>query len=159
MKSHPTLAAGIAILMAAALGGAPAGARAQGACAGNPSSTKLHVIVQGVRGAQGVMTATLYGDNPALWLKGGGELNVARDDARSPVTEMCFWLPHSGTYAVAVYHDAKRAYRFVRGTFGPTQDYGFSRNPHLFLGPPSMNQVKFPADEGETTIYIRLKYP
>jgi uncharacterized protein (DUF2141 family) len=73
--------------------------------------------------------------------------------------EMCAWLPGPGTYAVVVYHDSKRAGRFVRGTFGPTQDYGFSRNPRLFLGPPSLNQVKFPAPAGETTVVIRMKYP
>jgi uncharacterized protein (DUF2141 family) len=159
MNLHATHAAAVVALLAAAFGGAPAVARAQGVCAGDPSNVKLHVIVEGVRSSQGVMTATLYGDNPAKWLKGGGELSVRRDPAQSPVTAMCFWLPGPGSYAVAVYHDAKRAYRFVRGTFGPTQDYGFSRNPHLFLGPPSVNQVKFPADEGETTIYIKLKYP
>jgi uncharacterized protein (DUF2141 family) len=169
MRPHANFTAGVAAMLAAALGGTPASARAQvqaqaqtqpqETCAGDPSNAKLHVVVQGVRSDEGVVTATLYGADPALWLKSGGDVKVSRADAQTPVTKMCFWLPGTGTYAVAVYHDAKRANRFVRGTFGPTQDYGFSRNPHIFLGPPSLNQVKFPAVEGETTIFIKLKHP
>jgi uncharacterized protein (DUF2141 family) len=106
------------------------------------------------------MTVTLYGDDPAKFLKASGELKVWRAPVQTPTTEMCVFAPGPGTYSVAVYHDAKRAYRFVQGAFGlPTQDYGFSRNPHLFLGPPSLNATKFAAAEGDTTITIRLRYP
>ena len=143
----------------AGFGGAPAAARAQATCAGEPSTTRLHVIVQGVRSSQGVMTATLYGDDPHKFLKSGGDLKVWRVDAQAPSMTMCVFLPGPGKYAVVLYHDAKRVYHFTRGTFGPTQDYGFSRNPHLFFGPPSLANAEFPADEGDTTIYIHLKYP
>ncbi len=136
------------------------GARAQGACLGEPSNARLHIVVEGVRSDAGVMTATLYGDDPARFLKGAGELKVWRAPAQSPITQICVFVPGPGTYAVAVYHDAKRDYRFVQGAFGlPTQDYGFSRNPHLVLGPPSLNASKFAVDEGDTTITIRLRYP
>lgn len=142
---------------------APAAAQAtitgQGACFGDPTHVKLHVVVQGVRSNQGVMTATVYGDDPHKFLHGGGDVLVWRVDASTPTTEMCAYLPKAGSYAVVVYHDAKRAYRFTRGTFGPTQDYGFSRNPYIFLGPPSLNSTKFPAADGDTTIYVKLKYP
>jgi uncharacterized protein (DUF2141 family) len=159
MKSRPTLAIAVAALVIAAFAGLPREVRAEPACQGVPSNAKLHLEVQRVRSSLGIMTATLYGDDPARWLKGAGELKVWREAAQAPVTEMCLWLPGPGVYGVVVYHDAKKAGRFVRGTFGPTQDYGFSRNPHLFLGPPSFNQVKFSAGEGDTTIFIRLKYP
>jgi len=159
MKSSLKVLAGGAAVLVAALAGFGASARAQGTCAGDPTNAKLHLVIQGVRSGDGEMTATLYGDDPARWLKGAGEVKVWRQDVQTPTMSMCVWLPGPGTYGVVVYHDAKRAGRFVRGTFGPTQDYGFSRNPHLFLGPPSLNQVKFPAGEGETTVYIKLKYP
>ena len=103
---------------ALAFGASPMSAQAQTNCQGEPSQTKLHVIVQGVRSAQGVMTATLYGDDPHRFLKDAGELKVWREPAAAPVTEMCLWLPGPGTYAVAVYHDAKRAMRFTQGAFG-----------------------------------------
>jgi len=138
---------------------APAQSRAQPACAGEPSNARLHVIVQGVRSSQGVMTATLYGDDAKKYLHTGGELKVWRVDAQAPTMEMCVWLPGPGRYAVVLYHDAKRVYHFTRGTFGPTQDYGFTRNPHLFFGPPSLNSTLISAGEGDTSTIIRLKYP
>jgi uncharacterized protein (DUF2141 family) len=152
-----------AITLAAVLAGmaaAPAMARAQSECLGEPSATRLHIVVQGVRSSDGVMTATLYGDDPHKFLRGGGDLKVWRYPAKAGVTDQCVYLPKPGSYAVAIYHDAKRAYRFVQGTFGlPTQDYGFSRNARLFFGPPSLASAKFPAEEGDTTVVIRLRYP
>jgi uncharacterized protein (DUF2141 family) len=147
-------------LLLAALAVAPAASRAQAICQGEPSDTKLHVVVQGVRTENGVMTATLYGDDPAKFLKSAGELKVWREPAKAPTTEMCVWLPGPGRYAVAIYHDAKRAMRFTRGPFGmPSQAYGFSRNPHLFLGPPSLRATSFSAGAGETTVLVTLRYP
>ncbi len=139
---------------------APATSRAQATCQGDPSDTKLHVIVQGVKSDDGLMTATLYGDDPGKFLKGAGELKVWREPAKAPVTEMCVWLPGPGTYGVAIYHDAKQAMHFTRGPLGmPNQGYGFSRNPHLFLGPPALRAVSFPAAAGDTTVLINLRYP
>jgi len=157
----PTSITSVALAATLALLPVVAGATitANGVCEGVPSGVKLHVIVDGTRSNKGVMTATLYGGNADKYLKHGGELKVWRVDAQSPSTPMCAWLPGPGTYSVAIYHDAKRAYRFVLGTFGPTQDYGFSRDPHLFFGPPSFNQTKFTVTGADTTIHIRLKYP
>ena len=152
-----------AFTLAAVLAGmaaAPAMARAQTDCLGDVTATRLHITVDGVRSSDGVMTATIYGDDPHKFLKGGGELKVWRYPAKAPTTSQCVYLPGPGTYAVAVYHDAKRAYRFVQGAFGmPTQDYGFSRNARLFFGPPSLSSAKFPAGEGDTTVIIHLRYP
>ena len=147
-------------LLLAGLTLAPAAARAQATCQGDPSDTKLHVVIQGVRKAEGLMTATLYGDDPAKFLKGGGELKVWREPAQAPVTEMCVWLPGPGNYAVAIYHDNKSAMKFTKGALGmPNQGYGFTRNPKLFLGPPSLKAAIFPAAVGETTQVIKLRYP
>jgi uncharacterized protein (DUF2141 family) len=146
--------------MLAGIAGAPATARAQLQCLGEQTATRLHIIVQGVRSNDGVMTATLYGDDPRKFLKGRGELKVWRYPAKAPVTEQCVYLPGSGSYAVAVYHDAKRVYRFTQGPFGmPTQDFGVSGNARLFFGPPSLASAKFPAQDGDTTVIIRLHYP
>ena len=53
---------------------APGAARAQdqGECQGEPSDAKLRVVVEGVRNAKGEMTATLYGADPARFLKSKG---------------------------------------------------------------------------------------
>jgi uncharacterized protein (DUF2141 family) len=155
-----TVAAVLAVMAAA-----PAMARAQVArtpveCLGEPSATRLHIVIRGARSNDGVMTATLYGDDPHKFLKSGGDLKVWRYPAKAPITEQCVYLPKPGSYAVAVYHDAKRTYRFTQGAFGmPTQDYGFTRDARIFFGPPSLASAKFPAAEGDTTVIIRLRYP
>ena len=147
-------------VLLAGMAALPAVTRAQTQCLGEPTATRLHIVVQGVRSDEGVMTATLYGDDPHRFLKGGGDLGVWRYPAVTPTTEQCVYLPRPGSYAVTVYHDAKRAYRFTQGAFGlPTQDFGISRNARLFFGPPPLANAKFPASEGDTTVIIRLRYP
>ena len=140
---------------------APGAARAQdqGECQGEPSDAKLRVVVEGVRNAKGEMTATLYGADPARFLKSKGELKVWRDPTHPPEQTLCVWLPGPGTYAVALYQDSKGNHHFDHGAFGPTEAYGFSRNPRLFFGPPSLGQTMFKAAEGETTVRVRLRYP
>ena len=141
----------------AVLAAVPAVGRAQTSCQGEPSGAKLHMVVEGLRSDKGVMTATIYGDDPAKFLKKDGDLQVWRADAHMPTMDMCFWLPGPSVYAVVLYHDTKRVYHFTRGTFGPTQDYGFSRNPTIFFAPPSLAATRFEAKAGDTTIHIRLK--
>jgi uncharacterized protein (DUF2141 family) len=150
-------AAGALLLVSSAM--APGSARAQTPCQGDPSSAKLHVMVEGVKDIGGLMTATLYGDDPEKFLKSAGELKVWREPAKAPTTEMCLWLPGPGTYAVAIYHDNKSVKRFTRGPLGlPNQGYGFSRNPRLRLGPPALKSASFPAAAGDTTVNIKLRY-
>jgi uncharacterized protein (DUF2141 family) len=161
MRIATTLTGAMAgAVLLAGLAMTPAPARAQATCQGEPSDTKLHVIVEGVKEAKGLMTATLYGDDPAKFLKSKGELKVWREPAKAPATDMCLWLPGPGTYAVAIYHDNKSAMRFTKGALGmPNQGYGFSRNPRIFLGPPGLKSASFQAAAGETTEHIKLRYP
>lgn len=142
------------------IGSGPARAQAP-ACQGDPSGVRLHVVVEGARNARGLMTATLYGADSAKFLKDSGELTIWRVPAQPPSQDLCLNLPAAGDYAVAVYHDENSNHHFDRGgLFGqPTEAYGFSRNPHLFLGPPSLNAVKFRVGDGETTIHVKLHYP
>ena len=41
----------------------------------------------------------------------------------------------------------------------PNQGYGFTRNPKLFLGPPSLKAAIFPAAVRRATGVIKLRYP
>jgi uncharacterized protein (DUF2141 family) len=150
--------AGRAVALIAAFALTP-GAKAQTSCRGEPSGARLHVIVEGVRDDRGLMAATLYGDDPGKFLKSRGELLVWFDPARAPTLEMCVYLPGPGLYAMALYHDANANHHFDRGFFGPTEGYGFSRNPHLLFGPPPLRAVSFHAAEGETTVRVQMRYP
>jgi len=148
-----------ALLSALLLVPAAAVAQAPVECQGEPSAAKLRVMIENTRDDRGEMTATLYGDDPAKFLKPDGQLRVWRVAAQPPRQEMCVWLPGPGTYAMAMYQDTNGNRHFDHGTFGPTEPYGFSRNPHLFFGPPSLGQVKFTAAEGETVVHVRLRNP
>jgi uncharacterized protein (DUF2141 family) len=159
MTFWTTLKAGRAATLLSASVMAATGAGAQVPCRGEPSATRLHVVVEGVRDARGLMAATLYGDDPDKFLKSKGELRVWFDPAEAPTMEMCVYLPGPGLYGMALYHDANANHHFDRALFGPTEGYGFSRNPHLLFGPPPLRAVSFHASDGETTVHVRMRYP
>ena len=150
--------------VAAALGAALAGmalttaANAQD-CEGTPGVARLYVVVDGVRSARGLMTASLYPGDKSQFLIRNGALKVWSVPAQAPTSSLCIWLRGPGTYAVAVYRDANANHRLDRGMFGPTEAYGFSNNPRILFSPPSFDAVKFQAKEGDTTIHVRLRYP
>ncbi len=142
-------------LAAAALAAAPPASRAED-CEGAPSANKLSIVVEGVRSARGQMTASLYPDDRTQFLAKGGALKVWRVPAVAPVTRMCIWLKAPGIYGVAVYHDANANGRLDLGMLGPTEDYGFSRNPRILFSKPSLASVRFPTTGAETMIDVRL---
>jgi uncharacterized protein (DUF2141 family) len=147
----------IACFATSILAGAPIIARAAD-CEGTPSSAKLSIVVEGVRSSKGLMTASLYPNDKTQFLAKNGALKVWRVPAQAPTTEMCIWLKAPGTYAVAIYHDANANHKLDLGLLGPTEDYGFTNNPRIFLAKPSFNSVKFQAHAGETTVHIRLNH-
>jgi uncharacterized protein (DUF2141 family) len=161
MRPATTFTAVSALALLSALALAPMEGRTQTpvTCTGDPTSVKLRVLISNIRDTRGEMTATLYSDDPSKFLKPGGQLRVWRDPAQAPTQEMCVWLPGPGQYAMAIYQDTNGNRHFDHGPFGPSEPYGFSRNPHLFFGPPSVGQVKIPATEGETVVRIRLRNP
>jgi uncharacterized protein (DUF2141 family) len=105
---------------------------------------------------QGQMTASLYPDDKTAFLAKNGALKVWRVAAEAPSTTMCIWLKAPGTYGIAVYHDANANGRLDLGMLGPSEDYGFSRNPRILFSKPSLASVRFPTTGAETTLHIRL---
>ena len=127
-------------------------------CEGVPSDTKLSIVVEGVQSSKGLMTASLYPNDKTQFLQKGGALKVWRAPAETPVTEMCIWLKAPGTYAVAVYHDANANHKLDIGMLGPTEDYGYRRNPHIFFSKPSLGSVRFAVPAGGMTVHVRLNH-
>ena len=125
-------------------------------CEGAPSANKLSIVIENVSAAKGLMTASLYPDDKSQFLAKNGSLKVWRVPAEAPVTHMCIWLKAPGTYAVAIYHDANANGKLDLGMLGPTEDYGFSRNPRILVSKPSLASVRFPTTGPETTIHVRL---
>jgi uncharacterized protein (DUF2141 family) len=150
MRITAPLVAGVGLILASATTAAPV-------CEGTPSDTQLHIVIDGVRSDAGLMTATLYGDDQAHFLKAKGSLKVWRVPAVTPSTTMCIWLPHPGPYEVAVYHDANANQKWDHA-LGSIEDFGFSRNPTIYFSPPSFISTVFQTQAGDTTIHIKLNH-
>ncbi len=120
-----------------------------------------HIIVRVVNlhSAKGLVTAVLYGDNPATFLKKGARLAKERVPAAVGVTEVCLAAPGSGRYAVVAYHDENGNRKFDKSWIGlPIEGYGVSRDPTIFLGPPSFEASAFAVGAGATTIIVKISY-
>jgi uncharacterized protein (DUF2141 family) len=132
----------------------------QAACTGPESPIKLFVNVTGVRSAAGLIAVTLYADNPHKFLAKRGSLYVGRVPAVSPTTRVCIHVPTTGTYAIAVYHDADSSRKFNRTGLGlPAEAYGFSNNPPTLFGLPSFSKVRIGVLRTDTQTTVKLKYP
>src|SRR5687767_11078563 len=85
----------------------PAAAQQEGAaCGGPPGPVRIHIIVERIRSATGLIAVTVYGDNQRKFLAKRGSLYVVRVPAAAPTTRLCVQLPSTGFYGFAVYHDA-----------------------------------------------------
>lgn len=155
----PSRPRAVALALTGALWLAPSAVFAE-ACQGAPSSAKLDITVTGVREARGLMTASLYPDDPSQFLHKDGALKVWWAPATVPASRLCIWLKTPGVYALAVYQDLDSSHHFkVSRLVGPQEPYGFSRNPRILFSKPALSAVRFPAKAGVTTITVRLNNP
>lgn len=128
------------------------------ACGGPQSATRLFVVVTNIANADGLIAVTLYPDDRSRFLARRGSLYVVRAQADTPTTRVCLHLPAPGGYAIGVYHDANSNGRFDRTGIGlPAEDYGFSNNPAILLGPPSFRSTRFIVTDSEQAISVRLR--
>ena len=135
-------------------------AAAQPACTGPESPVRLHVNVENVRAGQGLIAVTLYADDSSRFLARRGSLYVGRVPAHAPATRICIHLPSTGTYAIAVYHDADANRSFNRNGIGmPAEGYGFSNNPGTLFGLPSFRSVRLAVPRSDMETTVRIRYP
>jgi uncharacterized protein (DUF2141 family) len=136
------------------------GPMAPAGCTGPESATWVRVLVEGVRSDKGLVAVTLYADDASRFLVRHGSLYVGRVHAEKGTTEACIFVPHAGTYALAIYHDANGNQKFDRTMIGlPAEAYGFSNNPNTFFGLPSFGSVRYRVTHSGQTVKIRLTYP
>jgi len=148
-------------LAAAAMLVAGGGASAQQeSCTGTVGEARLYVDVYNVRAAEGLIAVTLYADDSSKFLARRGALYVGRVPARAPETSVCIYLPKTGTYAIAVYHDADSDRSFDRNAVGlPKEGYGFSNNPAVLLGLPRFSSVRLSVPRDNMHTRVRMRYP
>ena len=129
----------------------------QSMCTEKPNPIAVHV--HGVRNDQGTIKVKLYGNDPVEFLVTGKKLDAPRRPAKKNLTLVCVYAPQPGLHAIVVHHDENGNRKLDRNWLGfPTEGYGFSNNPKLFVGPPDHAEVAFETTEGLTHIDINLRY-
>jgi len=124
-----------------------------------PGHAMLHVEVSGMRSPNGNITITIYPDDAAHFLDGKFKLARQKVPVALPVTTACFALPASAAYAVALFHDENGDGHLNTNALGiPTEGAGFSNNPTLYFGPPSLEKVRFTLHPGDNIVDVRVKY-
>lgn len=120
----------------------------------------LNIVAEGMRSSDGLMAMTVYADKRSDFLAKGGSIWVGRVDAKQGETRGCVFLPKTGVYAIALYHDENGNRNFDRTGLGlPAEGYGFSNNPSTLAGLPSFNSVRLNVPKTGLTARIRMKYP
>jgi uncharacterized protein (DUF2141 family) len=156
-RAFIALALGILVL---GCGPARADADSIGSCDGaKPDQPSLHITVSGVRSAKGNIAITLYPDEADHFLDGKFKLARQELPITLPVTGACFTVAAPGYYAVALFHDENGNHHFDTSSLGiPTEGYGFSNNPTLYLAPPSLSRVRFFVHTGNNPVAIQMIY-
>ena len=119
----------------------------------------LHVKVSGMRSANGNVTITIYPDDAPHFLDGKFKVARQKVPVTLPITTACFALPASAAYAVALFHDENDDGHLNTNALGiPTEGAGFSNNPTLYFGPPSLEKVRFTLHPGDNAVDVTVKY-
>ncbi|CAO3433304.1 DUF2141 domain-containing protein [Azospirillum doebereinerae] len=129
------------------------------ACSGAAHPVRLHVAVSGLRSSDGMLTLTVYGDNPADFLASGKKLARVRVSATLGTTDLCLAVPLRRSYAIALYHDEDGDGRFRRNAIGyPVEGYGVSNDAVTMMGIPSYESARFAAQPGDNRLSITMRY-
>lgn len=118
----------------------------------------LAITVKGVHSNKGEVAITIYPGDPNLFLAPHAKLSRVRLPA-APIVHACMDIPHSGDYAIAIYHDENGDHKFNRTLIGmPAEGYGFSNDAPTVAGLPTYSATKFTAHEGITPLTITMRY-
>lgn len=125
------------------------------------SAANLEVTIQGIKDNKGVVQITLFNQSqgfPHSYKKGitYKTLEISGSTIITTFTNLSY-----GTYAVAIIHDENRNRKIDAGVFGiPKEGYGVSNNITPKTRAPRFNEASlFLADDADTTISIKVKYP
>jgi len=149
-----------AVLAAALLGPATPAAAALGpdaaACSAGANRPAMLVSVNGFKNRVGKLRIQLYGSNPAEFLERGKKLKrIDLPVTRAGAMNVCVAVPRTGTYAIAVRHDAD-----ANGKTNWNDGGGFSGNPKLSLLKlkPSYRSAAVTVGSGLKTVPVVLNY-
>ncbi|MEC9345836.1 MAG: DUF2141 domain-containing protein [Pseudomonadota bacterium] len=119
----------------------------------------LEVMVNGIRDDSGTVRVALYGDAGAF-MKTGAETAATFQKSSAGSMRFVFAGLATGTYALAVFHDADSDGALDTNMLGmPTEGYGFSNDARGGFGPPRFAEaaIAVPA-EGKARTTVQLGY-
>ncbi|MBB43477.1 MAG: hypothetical protein CMM44_06920 [Rhodospirillaceae bacterium] len=117
----------------------------------------LIVEVAAVKGSSGYLQYALY-DQASSFATRQGQLLSGRVPAVFPVTQFRIRGLRSGTYALAIFHDANSNSEFDQGFLGiPLEDYGFSNDAMGLFKAPNFSDAKFNLRQHKNKIKLTLK--
>ena len=122
---------------------------------------ELRIHVDGFRNTKGNLGTVIF-TSPSGWpenLDKSFRHGPAPIDARTR-TATAIWsdLP-PGNYGVAAIHDENSNHHLDRNFLGiPKEGFGFTNNPHVYLGPPSFSQAQVHVGCPVTDVIIHLQY-
>jgi uncharacterized protein (DUF2141 family) len=126
------------------------------ACSPGANRPAILVSVNGFKNRIGKLRIQLYGDNPSTFLERGTKLKrIDLPVTRAGAMNVCVAVPRSGTYAIAVRHDADN-----NGQTNWNDGGGFSGNPHLSILKlkPSLRSTAVTVGTGVRTVPVVLNY-
>ncbi len=101
----------------------------------------------------------IYGPDPETFLVKGEKADKEREPAQDGSMTLCVAAPVMGQYAVVVYHDENDNHKFDRNWIGlPTEGFGVSNDPALFLAPPAFEESAFEVNGEITNVDVEMKY-
>ncbi|WP_233994277.1 DUF2141 domain-containing protein [Erythrobacter litoralis] len=121
------------------------------------SGPAVLVKVEGVKSSTGTVRVQSYRGTKADWLEKGRWINRIEAPARAGTMTFCVPVPETGTYGIAVRHDANG-----NGDTDISADGGaMSNNPsiNIFnLGKPSYKKTAISIGPGVKSISVRMRY-
>lgn len=119
---------------------------------------EVDVKIEGLRSTKGIIRACLTRD-PRHFPKCEDDPAARRASIpAATATHFSFANLAPGDYALLILHDENSNGRVDKALGIPREGVGFSRNPRLFMGPPSFEAVRFTVGQGPVTQMIHMKY-
>ena len=126
------------------------------ACSAGANRPAMLVSVNGFKNRVGKLRVQLYGGDPKTFLERGAKLKrIDLPVTRSGAMNVCVAVPRTGTYAIAVRHDAD-----ANGKTNWNDGGGFSGNPKLSILKlqPSYRSAAVAVGGGVKVVPVVLNY-
>lgn len=120
--------------------------------------TEVEIRVEGLRSSRGMVRLCLTRD-PHHYPDCDGDPAARRRSVEAGAgTVLRLSGVEPGSYALLVLHDENGNSRVDSFLGIPKEGVGFSRNPRLFMGPPSFDAVRFDVGAQPIVQTVRMRY-